>query len=67
MEFQRHDAPFLTPRVDVASIMRQVLYALIPALAAHGAEILVADYETEGRWAVEATKFPRPINQGSVK
>ncbi len=35
MEFQRHDAPFLTPRTDVASIMRQVLYALIPAILAH--------------------------------
>ena len=35
MEFERHDAPFLTPKVDVASLMRQVLYALIPALAAH--------------------------------
>ncbi len=35
MEFQRHDAPFLTPKIDVASIMRQVLYALIPALATH--------------------------------
>lgn len=35
MEFQRHDAPFFTPRTDVASIMRQVLYALIPAVLAH--------------------------------
>ena len=35
MEFERHDAPFLTPRVDVGSIMRQVLYAMVPALAAH--------------------------------
>ena len=35
MDFERHDAPFLTPKTDVASIMRQVLYALIPALIAH--------------------------------
>jgi len=35
VEFQRHDAPFFTPRTDVASIMRQVLYALIPAVLAH--------------------------------
>ena len=30
MEFVRRDAPYLAPKVDVASIMRQVLYALIP-------------------------------------
>lgn len=35
MDFERHDAPFLAPDSDVASIMRQVLYALIPALLAH--------------------------------
>jgi H+/Na+-translocating ferredoxin:NAD+ oxidoreductase subunit D len=35
VEFERHDAPFLNPRSDVPSIMRQVLYALIPALLAH--------------------------------
>ena len=35
MEFARRDAPFIAPRVNVASIMRQVLYALIPATLAH--------------------------------
>jgi len=35
MEFVRRDAPFITPGVDVASVMRQVLYALIPAAAVH--------------------------------
>ncbi len=35
MEFERRDAPFVTPSTDVASIMRQVLYALIPAALAY--------------------------------
>ena len=35
MEFVRRDAPFIAPKADVASIMRQVLYALIPATIAH--------------------------------
>jgi electron transport complex protein RnfD len=35
VEFERHDAPYLTPRTNVASIMRHVLYAMIPALLAH--------------------------------
>ncbi len=35
MEFERRAAPFLTPATDVASIMQQVLYALVPAAVAH--------------------------------
>ena len=35
MEFVRRDAPFLAPKVDVPSIMRQVIYALVPATAVH--------------------------------
>ena len=35
MEFVRRDAPFMAPKADVASIMRQVLYALIPATLVH--------------------------------
>lgn len=35
MEFQRHEAPFLSPRANVQSIMLQVLVALIPAAIAH--------------------------------
>ncbi len=35
MDFQRAEAPFIAPRVNVASIMLQVLAALIPAAAAH--------------------------------
>jgi len=35
MEFERRDAPFVTPVTDVGSIMRQVLYALIPAAMAY--------------------------------
>lgn len=35
MEFVRREAPFIAPRVDVPSIMRQVLYALLPATAVH--------------------------------
>ena len=31
MEFVRREAPYLAPKANVASIMRQVLYALIPA------------------------------------
>lgn len=35
MEFERLDAPFVTPSTDVPSMMRQVLYALIPAALAY--------------------------------
>ncbi|MCI0518305.1 MAG: RnfABCDGE type electron transport complex subunit D [Woeseiaceae bacterium] len=35
MEFERRDAPFVTPSTDVAAVMRQVLYALIPAALAY--------------------------------
>lgn len=35
MEFQRRDAPFVTPATDVGSTMRQVLYALVPAALAY--------------------------------
>jgi electron transport complex protein RnfD len=35
MEFVRRDAPYLAPKVDVPSIMRQVLYALIPGTIVH--------------------------------
>ncbi len=35
MEFKRHEAPYLAPEANVASIMRQVLFALIPAALAH--------------------------------
>jgi electron transport complex protein RnfD len=35
MEFQRRDAPFVTPSTDVSAIMRQVLYALLPAALAY--------------------------------
>jgi electron transport complex protein RnfD len=35
MEFVRRDAPFIAPKVDVGSVMRQVLYALIPAALVH--------------------------------
>lgn len=35
MEFQRRDAPFLTPQVSVSSLMLQVLTALVPAAIAH--------------------------------
>lgn len=35
MEFVRKEAPYLTPKVDVASIMLQVLVALVPAALAH--------------------------------
>lgn len=35
MEFVRREAPFIAPRVDTASLMRQVLYALLPATGVH--------------------------------
>jgi len=35
VEFTRREAPYLAPRVDVASMMLQVLVALIPAALAH--------------------------------
>ena len=35
MEFRRVEAPFIAPRVNVASIMLQVLAALVPAAIAH--------------------------------
>ncbi len=35
MEFQRQEAPFLAPKANVASIMQQVLLALVPAALAH--------------------------------
>ena len=35
MEFERREAPYLAPTANVASIMQQVLLALVPAAAAH--------------------------------
>ena len=35
MEFERRDAPFMIPDTNVASIIRHVLYALIPAALAY--------------------------------
>ena len=35
MEFVRRDAPFIAPQANVAAVMRQVLYALLPAAAVH--------------------------------
>jgi len=35
VEFARREAPYLAPRVDVSSMMLQVLVALIPAALAH--------------------------------
>lgn len=35
MEFQRQEAPYLAPTVNVASMMQQVLLALVPAALAH--------------------------------
>lgn len=35
MEFERREAPYVTPPIDVGSTMRQVLYALIPAALAY--------------------------------
>ena len=35
MEFAKREAPYLAPKVDVASMMLQVLVALVPAALAH--------------------------------
>ena len=35
MEFKHNEAPYLAPRAQVASIMQQVLLALVPAALAH--------------------------------
>ena len=35
MKFVRHEAPYLAPKADVASMMRQVLFALVPAALVH--------------------------------
>ncbi len=35
MEFERRDAPFIAPTSDVSSIMRHVLFALVPAALAY--------------------------------
>jgi electron transport complex protein RnfD len=35
MQFERREAPFISPTTNVASMMRQVLYALIPAALAY--------------------------------
>jgi electron transport complex protein RnfD len=35
MQFERREAPFISPTADVGSIMRHVLYALIPAALAY--------------------------------
>ena len=35
MDFERLDAPFIAPKNNVASMMRKVLYALIPGALAH--------------------------------
>ena len=35
MEFARREAPYTRPKVDVGSMMLQVLMALIPAALAH--------------------------------
>ncbi len=35
MEFNRREAPYLAPKANVGSLMRQVLYALVPAALAH--------------------------------
>ena len=35
MEFQRREAPFISPEVSVSSLMLQVLAALVPAAMAH--------------------------------
>lgn len=35
MEFVRRDAPFIAPRANVASLMQQVIFALVPATAVH--------------------------------
>ena len=35
MQFERRDAPFIQPTTDVSTVMRHVLYALIPAAIAY--------------------------------
>ncbi|MDH3440721.1 MAG: RnfABCDGE type electron transport complex subunit D [Gammaproteobacteria bacterium] len=35
MQFERREAPFISPTTNVASMMRQVIYALIPAALAY--------------------------------
>jgi len=35
VKFVRHEAPYLAPKADVASMMQQVLFALVPAALAH--------------------------------
>lgn len=35
MEFERREAPYVRPRSNVGSIMREVLYALVPAAVAY--------------------------------
>lgn len=35
MEFERREAPFVTPPTDVPTVMREVLLALVPATLAH--------------------------------
>ncbi len=35
MKFVRHEAPYLAPKTDVASMMQQVLFALVPAALVH--------------------------------
>ncbi len=35
MRFERHEAPYLAPKADVASMMKQVLLALVPAGLVH--------------------------------
>jgi len=35
MDFERRDAPFVTPATNVSSMMQEVLYALIPAAVAY--------------------------------
>lgn len=35
MEFERREAPYLAPTANVAGIMQQVLFALVPAAIAH--------------------------------
>ena len=35
MQFERREAPFISPTTNVASMMRQVIYALVPAALAY--------------------------------
>ena len=35
MQFERRDAPFIQPTTDVSTVMRHVLYALVPAAIAY--------------------------------